>query len=651
MSACTLSRTSSAPAGAAASCFPASPRLYSLLDFACKEESAEAAVSEAEEAGKCEDVQRLLERAVERLQLWPQDGPQSPRQHADAGSVEACRVFSAECGDSVSLRPLSWRRSCSTASTASSSSSSSGSQSPSGDGGGRSGWLSRESSSDALWLQAAGSSPLAAAPIAGSALEELQSLSLAELEADDSSRLQSVVQVGEAEVEGATHALLAAHLSYPQHWKPAVSISPFHSEDEEQAEREVLSWMQAALGQQVMTARLQQAVLAIAPARWAALLCPLAPDDYRALLARFLALGLLVDDCLIERTAQTGLGRQQLAPLAELWRLAASRRTKAGRQATAAMVQQLQVVADASRVALLPHLARGLVELSDAYVALGADAVWCGRMAAAWLEYVELGCREAATAAAITAASSSSDPSAPLPGLAVPLGAYDSAAVHAHAAANSGRVSGVALLQVLARQRLSSIGLPLIALQLERASGLSLSAAVDALLRPSTDSLSLAAAMVNELVGLGRDLRDGSDGIGANFTLVQQRVCRTSLQAAVGFTLDLHDSAVRAFDLQAASVLQQPAVAATAGLRPRLAVHLDRLRHLARGYAHWHEGAARYRTTLASDRALRQLFVFPLQDGDEGEHRQAALDHCLLQYRQLADAKQRLKAKVQQPQP
>ena len=79
------------------------------------------------------------------------------------------------------------------------------------------------------------------------------------------------------------------------------------------------------------------------------------------------------------------------------------------------------------------------------------------------------------------------------------------------------------------------------------------------------------------------------------------------LAHSVGTALSLHDGAVAVFDIEASRVLGD----IDNGLK--VGVYLDRLRHLTRGYAAWHNCADRYKSKTACDINQRQLFVFHVQ--------------------------------------
>ncbi len=56
---------------------------------------------------------------------------------------------------------------------------------------------------------------------------------------------------------------------------------------------------------------------------------------------------------------------------------------------------------------------------------------------------------------------------------------------------------------------------------------------------------------------------------------------------------------------------------------------IESLRVLARGYAHWHSNADRYKTLMALDETSRELFLFSV--ADEANQRYDALQHTLQQ--------------------
>ena len=443
--------------------------------------------------------------------------------------------------------------------------------------------------------------------------------------------------VGDAVIGGERHTVLAGNIAYPLHWCPTLHLSPFHIDQGQLSELEVINWCVAAFGAGVVTESAKARLLALESARWAAFLAPFASDEYVTLIGRFLALFVILDDQLVEQAVSLKITAKQLAPYADVWRHAADRRD--GRtQASHDSGERIRALALKLDLPLLERSFEAIWNLSDAFAARGADTAWCGRFAAAWAEYVELGIREAVAADAINAAAVHVPSSQPLPPVRVPLTRYDHPAVHA-AAAGGHRLQGMAVMEVLGRQRVASIGLPMMVLLLERACGLSLSA-IDSLLTPATHILALIPALVNELVGLARDLREGDTLIATNFSLVQRRIFHCSLAQSIDFTLSLHDQAVSAFDVCCNHILAHPSASAPS-LQPRLAVYLDRLRQCVRGYAQWHHHAARYKSVMAVDSTERQIFIFPVHDGHSQAQKDAAIQDTLKQYQAHADTGRR----------
>ena len=442
--------------------------------------------------------------------------------------------------------------------------------------------------------------------------------------------------VGDATIGGERHAVLAGHIAYPLHWCPALHLSPFHIDAGQLSEVEVIQWCVSAFGAQVVTESAKARLLALESARWAAFLAPFASDEYVSLIGRFLALFVILDDQLIEQAVQLRLTAKQLSPYADVWRYAADRRE--GRtQASHECGERIRALAMRLQLPLLERSFEAIWLLSDAFAARAADAAWCARFAQAWAEYVELGIREAIAADAINTAAVNCPAGEALPPIRIPLTRYDHPAVHAAAAAvgQGHRLQGMAVLEVLGRQRIASIGLPMMVLLLERACGLSLSS-IDSLLTPATHILALIPALVNELVGLARDLREGDTLIATNFSLVQRRIFHCSLAQSIEFTLALHDQAVSAFDVCCQHMLAHPSASSPA-LQPRLAVYLDRLRQCVRGYAQWHHHAARYKSVMAVDTTERAVFIFPVHDGHSQAQKEAAIQDTLKQYQAHAD--------------
>ena len=207
--------------------------------------------------------------------------------------------------------------------------------------------------------------------------------------------------------------------------------------------------------------------------------------------------------------------------------------------------------------------------------------------------------------------------------------------MHAASSAQGHRLQGMAVLEVLGRQRIATIGLPMMVLLLERACGLNLSS-IDSLLTPAIQILALIPALVNELVGLARDLREGDQLIATNFSLVQRRIFQCSLATSIDFTVSLHDQSVQAFDVCCNHLLAHPS-ASSPNLQPRLAVYLDRLRQCVRGYAQWHHHAARYKSVMAVDSTEKLLFIFPVHDGHSHTQKDDAVHDTLKQYQLHSD--------------
>lgn len=447
------------------------------------------------------------------------------------------------------------------------------------------------------------------------------------LAADSNLRL-----VGDATLVQQRHAVYAANLTYPLTWCPTLHLAPYHIDAAQLSEQEVIDWCLSVFGSAVVTEAVKARLLALESARWAAFLAPFASDEYVTLMGRFLALFVIIDDQLIEQAVPLGLTTRDLLLFAEGWRFAADRRAgnSLGTHEAQDKVRQLGAKLG---LPLLDASYEAIWNLSDSYAALGADQSWCARMAATWCEYTELGVREAIAADRLNKVSSQVDNSEPLPAMRLPLTRYDHPSIHAASSANGGKLHGVHVLEVLARQRVATIGLPMMVLQLERACGLCLSS-IDSLLAPAVQILSIIPALVNELVGLARDLREGDNLISTNFSLVQRRLFQCSLAHSIDFTVALHDHAVSAFDVCCGHILAHPLAAANPSLTPRLAVYLDRLRQCVRGYAQWHHHAARYKSVIAVDVTERLVFIFPVHDGHTTQQKESAIHDTLLQYHQ-----------------
>jgi len=445
--------------------------------------------------------------------------------------------------------------------------------------------------------------------------------------------------VGDATFDQSRHAVYAANLTYPLTWCPTLHLAPYHIDTDKLSEYEVIDWCLSVFGTSVVTEAVKMQLLALESARWAAFLAPFASDEYVTLLGRFLALFVIIDDQLIEQAVQLGLTTKNLLLFAEAWKFAADRRA-GNSNGTHEAQDNIRQLGSQLHLPLLDACYEAIWNLSDSYAALGADQSWCMRMAAAWNEYTELGVREAVVADRLNKVSSKVDNSEALPTIRLPLTRYDHPSIHAASSANGGKLHGIHVLEVLARQRIATIGLPMMVLQLERACGLSLSS-VDSLLAPAIQILSIIPALVNEMVGLARDLREGDNLISTNFSLVQRRLFQCSLAHSIDFTVSFHDQAVAAFDVCCNHILAHPHAAANPSLAPRLAVYLDRLRQCVRGYAQWHHHAARYKSVIAVDVTERLVFIFPVHDGHTAQQKEAAIHDTLQQYQQHTQQQQK----------
>lgn len=445
----------------------------------------------------------------------------------------------------------------------------------------------------------------------------------------------AVHKIGQATGEkiGTCH-VSSANIAYPDHWCPpsTMPLSPFHNAKNQHSEVEIIEWCTAILGHGVVTASMRHRLMELESAKWAAFLAPFAGDEYVTLIGRFLAIFVVIDDKLVEEATALGLTAAQMAPFHRVWGEGLNR-ARGDTAATDELYDEIKMLGiEMNNLLVLPCL-DAFCRLSDDYVSRGADATWCQRMAEVVEEYIILGIREAQAAAKINEASlERTHESQPLPPVAMPMTRYDHQSLHAASAANNGRITGMHVMEILARQRVATIGWPMLVLQLERASGLCFNQTIATLFQPAIQLSAILPALVNELVGLARDLREGDTLVSANFSLVQRRLFNCSLSQSIDFTLALHSQTVAAFDTKAAQILANPSVTASPSLLARLAVFLDRLRNGVRGYAHWHHHAARYKSVMAVDMTEHACFIFPVQDGEGDLHRATAIADTIQQY-------------------
>lgn len=441
-----------------------------------------------------------------------------------------------------------------------------------------------------------------------------------------------------AEGEPASWRVMSANISYPDHWCPPSSmpLSPFHTDHHQHSEHEVIDWCLEMFGPNLLTDAMQQRLLMLESAKWAAYLAPLAGDEYVTSIGRWLAVFVLIDDNVIEEAFNVGLSADDLKPFHECYRHAISR-SRGDHEFSNQLVNELQSVADRLQFPYLTACLKAWMEIMDDYVRRGGDSHWCHRMADAVEEYVVLGVREANAANTINEAASqltSSDRS--FPSVKLPLTKFDHPSLHQRAHDNAGELSEMDVLEVLARQRVATIGWPMLELQLERSAGLSLSGSVSSLMAPLIQIAAIAPAMVNEMVGLARDLREGDNLMSANFTLIRRRLFKCSLSSSIDFTLALHSVSLAAFDQAASKILSNPLISASSSLSTRLPVLIDRLRQAVRGYAHWHHNAARYKSVIAVDEVEQRCFIFPVHDSEDSLTRAQAITDTLQQYQEFA---------------
>lgn len=450
---------------------------------------------------------------------------------------------------------------------------------------------------------------------------------------------QAIFEIGKVNAvgeKGSWH-VMSANISYPDHWCPPATLplSPFHTDKNQHSEHEVIDWCISIFGADLITPVIQQRLLMLESAKWAAFLAPFAGDEYVTSIGRFLAVFVLIDDHIIEEAFNLGVTADDLKPFYQTCRYSIDR-LHGNNTASDALLVDVQALSDRKNCPIIVACLRAWNELWDDYVRRGADVAWCNRMASTVEEYIVLGVREAYAAHAINEAAAHVNSSTePFPAIMMPLTKFDHTSLHARVDAD-GKLNGMDVLEALARQRVATIGWPMLELQLERAAGLLIGEEVGELIAPLVQMSAILPAMVNELVGLARDLREGDNLMSANFSLIQRRLFACSLSSSIDFTLALHAVTIGAFDCLATKIISHPLVSGSSSLSVRLPVLIDRLRNAVRGYAHWHHFAARYKSVMAVDEAEQRCFIFPVHDSEDQVTRAQAIADTLQQYQEFA---------------
>ncbi|CAF4933148.1 unnamed protein product, partial [Rotaria sp. Silwood1] len=430
------------------------------------------------------------------------------------------------------------------------------------------------------------------------------------------------VKIGEANFNKNRSGLISTSIIYPDHWypPPSFSRSPYHMLSNKQSEHEVKDWYMSALGT-FLSSSMKERLWQLEPAEWSAFLQPYGANNHVELMGKFLAIFILIDDEIVEGKAsqQQSIALQQLLIFGEIWKLAFQRRN--GHQtASKSLATKIHDIALKTNIALLEPCLNAWSAIADSYVRLGADEAWCNRMCNAIQEWIELGIREVVGKQRIKQSSSLSDLLTNIP---VTLTSYDHPSPHQAVMGKTATVNmgGLSLLEILIRQRIATIGVPMMSLLLEQSCGLNLSS-IDSLLRPSIDVVAITSSLVNDLIGMARDLRGEP-----NFVLVYRQIFNCSLQQSIRFALALHDLTIKKFDQNVQDILQS---LPSPSLQHHVAIYMERLRMLVRGYAHWHHHSDRYKNLIALDETHKQILIFSVADGQN--QRYNALQDALKQY-------------------
>ncbi|CAF3392141.1 unnamed protein product, partial [Rotaria sp. Silwood2] len=329
----------------------------------------------------------------------------------------------------------------------------------------------------------------------------------------------------------------------------------------------------------------------------------------------------LIDDQLVEVEAleQKRITLDHLFVFAETWKLAFQRQN--GQQmSTKNLARRIHDLGLKTNISLLEPCFQVWSSIADIYVRFGADETWCNRMCNAIKEWIELGIREVIGKQRIKQSSSLTELRTQIP---VTLTSYDHPSLRQGTKEKTVTVdmSGMSLLEVLLRQRIATIGIPMMSLLLEQSCGLNLSS-IDPLLRPAINVAAIMPSLVNELVGMGRDLRGEP-----NFTLIYRQMFNCSLQQSIYFTLTLHDLAMKTFDQNIQKILQS---LKSPSLQHHVSIYMQYLRLLVRGFAQWHHYSDRFKNLFAVDETHKQILIFSIADGQN--QRYDALQDALIQY-------------------
>ncbi|CAF4228933.1 unnamed protein product, partial [Rotaria sp. Silwood2] len=342
---------------------------------------------------------------------------------------------------------------------------------------------------------------------------------------------------------------------------------------------------------------MKQRLWQLEPAEWSAFLAPYAAYNYVDLMGKFLAIFVLIDDQLVEVEAseQKRLTLEHLFMFAQTWKFAFQRQN--GQEMDSKnLAREIHNLALKTNISLLEPCFQAWSSIADSYVRFGADEVWCNRMCDAIKEWIELGIRELIGKQRIKQSSSLTELRTQIP---VTLTSYDHSS-----------------LRQATRGKTMTIDMN------EQSCGLNLSS-IDPLLRPSINIAAIMPSLVNELVGMGRDLRGEP-----NFSLIYRQIFNCSLQQSFHFTLTLHDLAMKTFDQNVQKIIQS---LKSPSLQHYVSIYMQFLRLLVRGYAQWHHYSDRYKNRIALDETHKQILICSVADGQN--QRYDAVQDALQQYR------------------
>jgi hypothetical protein len=394
-----------------------------------------------------------------------------------------------------------------------------------------------------------------------------------------------------------------------------------------QTESDIVAWLDSY--RLLLTQQVRDKMNRLEASSFGKFVAPVASAEYAALMGKFFALFVLVDDQLVEPMYANGQARAPVWEAAVRTSLTEATR-HAGRMPVDRFLEQhaalLHIKApqemacecrNVEQLRLAPY-ARAWFDLCAEWVTRGASRAWQARMASAVDEYIAYGIRESRSVQQLQTqwisrcgqtcdARSMSLLSVKHVGAADPCEPLCVADPAADRVVSDRR----ALLHYIFRQRIPAIGVPMFALLLERASGLDMEAAVasESVRRACTELVNLCAVpcfLVNDMFGLARDIQRAEHCF--NDMLLSGTLYEWLLVQSIDFAVHLHDDCV-------AEIVD--ACAHLVAREPRLATYLASLRMLVRGYGQWHAHCLRYVESTAMCAQDQRSFVFAVQDLNE----------------------------------